>query len=202
MSNTENPQPAEHLAPIEYQPSRIDQIHGAIGRAAVLLHGVEQVPEYPPSDGSLHDLMKLYEGTEDLTLLDPESPAAQHVLSHFHNSPKLASPMFIPNILGAKGANALAIEAQPDSPVHLPVRNFVSAAGLQDWNNGRGGPKGDAYGASSRQKIREYARKGEPMPPIGFVKALVQPDGRVLYAATQDGSHRVAAAHLRGDTTI
>lgn len=187
---------------IEYNPNLRDQAAGAIGRIG--MHALwEPEAAYEPQSGSVvHHVLDTYAARLHGNALDPQSEDARLLTEHFHSAPQLESPLFLPGGVKGNAQKLLTIAARPDAPIQLPVRNFVHATGLEDWNQGRGGYKSGHGSGSSRQTIRSYAKKTTPMPPIGMVTAHVQPDGHVLYASVQDGAHRVAAAHLRGDQSI
>lgn len=92
-----------------------------------------------------------------------------------------------------------------DEPIRLPVHNFVSAYGMQSWEGGRkrGVLKENDEGKvlQSAEIIADYAQRTTQAPPIERVHAYIQPNGIALYA-TEGGSHRTAAAVLRGDQAI
>lgn len=185
---------------VEYSPSFLDKTAGAIG--SIGMRG--QVDALPELSGTpdIHALLDDFEASGKFdTVLDPASEAARLLIEQFQLSPRLESPIFLPDGLQAAKSRLLAVEVDPRSPIKLPVRNFVYASDFQDWNKGKEGTRTPG-GMTSRERIRSYARKSSPMPAIGFVSANIQPDGRVLYSSVQDGAHRIAAAHLRGDEYI
>ncbi len=84
--------------------------------------------------------------------------------------------------------------------IPLPVRAFVSAPGVVDWNTGR---QDNKNGRASQRIIDDYSRRmARTSPPIQHVKVFIRPDGAVYAALTGDGAHRLCAAKRRGDTDI
>lgn len=85
-------------------------------------------------------------------------------------------------------------------PIDVPIGMFITAEGLQSWDNGRG--EGEAKnGSTSREEIERYADlPAETAPPVDHANAYVLPDGRVYVSS--ENSHRVAAAVRRGDTHV
>ena len=89
----------------------------------------------------------------------------------------------------------------------IPLSLFVSAPTFTSWSgrndaNGKGWNSLDGSGvASSMDVIKHYASLPTELPPLESINIYVQPDGRP-FVADSDGSHRTAAAFLRGDTTI
>ena len=187
---------------LKYNPNPLDQMAGHIGRISLQIRGTdESSPGYTGQDGAeLHGLLDAYAARSQGNIsLDPESEESKRLIDQLHRSPQFESPLFLPGGVRDQSDKILTIKARPDAPVTLPLRNFVYASEMKNWNKGRDGHKS---GSSSRQIIRSYARQSTPMPPIGMVTAHVQPNGHVLYSSVMDGAHRVAAAHLRGDESI
>lgn len=153
-----------------------------------------------PDDGSaLRELLEKYQTTEaDKPQLEPTSEEAQNLVAALQRAPQLEAPLFLQDSrLQDNGRKLLSIEARFNTPVDLPVHNFISAPGLKDWQ-GRDGVKTTPQGTTSSQAvIKKYSKKSTTPPPIGMVIAYVQPNGYVLYSAVQDGAHRIAAAHAR-----
>lgn len=189
-----------HQPAIEYHPSPIDRAAGAIG--ALRMRGQVDLFPQPQGKPDIHALLDDFEASGNIgTTLDPASEAARLLIEQFQLSPRLEQPLFLPEGVQGEKTRLLAVDVDPENPIKLPVSNFVYASTFEDWNKGRAGTRTPG-GITSRERIRSYARQATPMPPIGFVSANIQPDGRVLYASIQDGAHRVAAAHLRGDEYI
>lgn len=90
--------------------------------------------------------------------------------------------------------------SREQDPIDVPIGMFITAEGLQSWDNGRG--EGEAKnGSTSREEIERYADlPAETAPPVDHANAYVLPDGRVYVSS--ENSHRVAAAVRRGDTHV
>jgi uncharacterized ParB-like nuclease family protein len=182
-------------APTETRPPLRTRMAAYLGYSGT--HGaLAEVSAQPDPKGE--DVFEVLEdiqtGEDTMTTLSPENPGMPRLLEAIRHTEPLSKPTFIA-AESLKGSSVAVIKASPEKPVELPVRNFVFAAGMQDWNKGR-------EAKESHKRIKDYARKNTEAPPIGMVVANVQPDGRTLYAAVQDGAHRLAAAHRRGDATI
>lgn len=141
------------------------------------------------------DINTVLDSYERRTDLAPDSPEADRLVEAMRHCQPLEKPTFMSSRVFAHGPTVAIISASVAHPVSLPTRNFISAPAMIDWDHGR-----DT--TTSRRKIRAYTRHSSQAPPIGMVAAYVQPDGRTLFSAIQDGAHRIAAAHLRGDPTI
>jgi len=197
-----------YVSPIEFDPSHLDRVAGMAGRLALRLAGTEQFSfdeEY--AGPSVTDLVDAYEASGvDYHAVDPNSDEGKHFVVALQHGPQLEKPIFIPDfpklIDDIDPVNLFKLTPSSDQPVQLPTRNFVWANDMVDWNSGRGRQKHGQTSGSSAGVIRSLARKGTPPPSINTVTANIQPNGRVLYASIQDGAHRVAAAHLRGDPTV
>ncbi len=196
MNTHEQPQ---GMVPVEYDPTIADRFAGMVGRVGLRLHGGLEVAEptelVPPTNYLLHEVSS--RGLMGIAL-DPESLPAQRLVSSFAQAPQFDKPVFIKGGLQGEQRRVLTIDATPSHPVNLPLRNFVSAPGMQDWSKGRDGYKEGRRSGSSQSVIRANARSGKPMKPIdGIVVAQVQPDGQLFLSAIQDGGHRIAAEHRR-----
>lgn len=91
-----------------------------------------------------------------------------------------------------------------DTPLELPLANFVSAENFSSWEGRKDTNKVDERGVArpSTDVVQEYANRGsEGAPPIERVQGYIQPNGMIIFA-TGSGSHRTAAAVRRGDQTI
>jgi hypothetical protein len=111
--------------------------------------------------------------------------------------------------------NSLCIKKGPgDEPLEVPLDLIVYVEGFDSWL-GRGkegrsgkrieeGPYSGLYDRSpaSLNTIKHYASLPTEIPPIDDVRLFIQPDGTIIGDNFQGDSHRVAAAALRGDTTI
>lgn len=81
--------------------------------------------------------------------------------------------------------------------LYLKTDKFVYAVGMQDFTNGREDSKG---GQSSREVIQRYKNmSARTVPPATMVTAYVEAGGNTYYSLGGDGTHRLAAAKLRGD---
>ncbi|MGC1176574.1 MAG: hypothetical protein WA843_00745 [Candidatus Saccharimonadales bacterium] len=198
----------ERRAAIKYNPDRLDRISGLLGRFGVWSSGGVGLSAHRSREGerhTLHELLDHYETNDQGSDLAPESAEATALLGLLKSGAQLEKPLFLPDLKEVDKRRVCAIKASFSEWTWLPVRNFVLAPGLEDWNQGRDGTKFDPQSGrsrGSRQIIRNYARRGTPMPAIDLVSANVQPNGTVLYRVVRDGAHRVAAAHLRGDEEI
>ncbi len=94
-----------------------------------------------------------------------------------------------------------------DNPVTIPASNIVHASGIDSWQgrgiNGTGLKKSqhDSVLRSSADTIRYYAQLGSDAPPVEMASGYIQPNGIIFYSVGS-GSHRAAAALLRGDEEV
>lgn len=85
-------------------------------------------------------------------------------------------------------------------PIDIPIGMYITAEGLQSWDDGRGEGK-SKNGSTSPKEVERYTRMPtETAPPVDHAHAYVLPDGRVYVSS--ENSHRVAAAIRRGDTHV
>lgn len=184
---------------IEFSPSHINRIAGLIGKLST--HSAGELYQSPPEykltalldhyqeAGNVPELEPLPERSGDI---DQDSSFLEHAL---WASPRLEKPIFLPKPNLEDAVSVCKIIARRGEEVRLPVRNFVYAPGVHDWNRGNTSRK-------SNQIIRSYARQAEELEPIDLVSAYVQPNGVVFYRLLRDGSHRLSAAHLKDEKSI
>jgi hypothetical protein len=180
---------------IESAPNARGRISAYIGRVGTGI-AAQSYDQAVFGGMDINNILDSYESSEvGLKGLEPESIEGRRLVAAMNDCKPLERPTFISTKIFGRGASVASIAATTASPVRLPTRNFVSAPEMIDWDHGR-----DT--SFSMRKIRAYARMRSQAPPIERVGAYVQPDGRTLFSVNQDGAHRVAAAHLRGDKTI
>jgi 3-methyladenine DNA glycosylase Tag len=96
----------------------------------------------------------------------------------------------------------------------IPLDLVVNAAGFTSWK-GRGEAienkksfyskylKGDQNNTmSSLNGIKHYAGLSSEIPPVDTMRLFIQPDGKIFLDNSGGDSHRIAAAILRGQSTI
>jgi len=180
---------------LEIGVSRRNRAHGFLGRLAGGQNSHAGLD--PVLSMSILEALEPYSGQE-VVAVSAGAVALQAIL---RSGPRIDGPLFIKDgLLGNR--TLVTIAGNGDSPLWLPVSNFVSAPSFKDWSQGRGSkPKGPEERSSS-STIRRYARQpASTAPPIGHVSAFIQPDGLALFSVS-DGAHRVGSAHARGDDLI
>lgn len=111
--------------------------------------------------------------------------------------------------LGAE-PNKLSIRANKDESFDIPLDLVVHAQGFDSWMGRFGsgkritGPYGKYYDGNQRSidTIKHYASLPSELPPVSEIRVFMQPDGKLFCDNGSGDSHRIAAAMLRGDTTI
>jgi hypothetical protein len=103
---------------------------------------------------------------------------------------------------------SVTVEAKKDSPLEVPSDSIVYAEGFTSWQGQGEGRRRNAnseYGneeMSSLDVIKHYAGLPTEIPPVGEIRAYIQPDGTVFCDNESGDSHRIAAALLRGQATV
>lgn len=100
-----------------------------------------------------------------------------------------------------------------DEKSQIPLDLVVSAAGFEDWK-GREESFNKNFKSeyskfdrsnnemSSLNVIKHYAGLSSEIPSVDTMRMFVQPDGKILFDNNTGDSHRIAAAILRGQSTI
>ncbi len=128
----------------------------------------------------------------------------------------LAKRVFVDTdrIKGRAHQNRVHIEAQSeDSPIEIPLDLIVYLEGFDSWlgrgiegsdTKDVGGEYSKYYDGkiSSLDLIKHYASLPSDLPPVDTIRLFIQPDGTIFGDNASGDSHRIAAAALRGDTTI
>lgn len=114
---------------------------------------------------------------------------------------------FINDKMRLEGNMVLLRNDQHGDPFAIPTSLFASAPGFESWSgrsdaNGKGWNSDYGLGVgSSIDVMKHYASLPTELPPVDLVSVYVQPDGR-MFAKNNEGSHRIGAAFLRGDTSV
>jgi hypothetical protein len=98
--------------------------------------------------------------------------------------------------------------ANSETPIEIPVDLIVGAQGFASWA-GRSEHHlkhlvhdGLSQNVPSLDAIKYFASLDTPAPPVKDMEMYLQPNGKVFLSNHHDGSHRIAAAILRGDKTL
>ena len=114
---------------------------------------------------------------------------------------------FMNDNMRLEGNKVLLRNDRNNDPFTVPTSLFASAPGFESWSgrsdaNGKGWNSDYGLGvASSIDVMKHYASLPTELPAVELVNVFVRPDGR-MFARNYEGSHRVGAAFLRGDTTV
>ena len=182
---------------VEAHPSRVAKLSGRVGRLAVRLrNGTSRTATAARPFETV--------GVKGLPPLPVESPMGRLLADNLRATPRLERTTWVGTEQFRCSTPVFSFDFSKGGTVRVPVANFIHAAGFESWQGRGGNVKFDQYSNNqgSRQTIARYARKSTPMPPINGAVAYAQPNGMVLFSGVGDGSHRLAAAHLRGDETI
>lgn len=120
----------------------------------------------------------------------------------------LAPRRFVDTHSIGMGCNSITVNKATNLPYEVPLSAVVSAAGFDSWE-GRN-PRtnkgwSSKYGAGTMQSlsvIKHYAGLNTELPPVDKMSVYVQPDGQIFCDNGAGDSHRIAAAMLRGQSTI
>jgi len=82
----------------------------------------------------------------------------------------------------------------------IPTSNIISAEGFESWG-GRATSHNKSGNRISAEVIAEYAQLSPDEAPGVYLTGVERANGSVVYMVS-DGTHRVAAAKLRGDETV
>lgn len=122
------------------------------------------------------------------------------------DSPRISHYTFIGGALTADYSHdvSLHVLGDKDYSIQLPLNNIVDADGFVSWEEGRGHEKMDGSTGdptASKLVIESFANKPTKAPLIPLVHGFIQQNGTILYKVA-DGTHRVAAAKLKGETHV
>ena len=112
---------------------------------------------------------------------------------------------FVPSVSTDKGT--VIINPSDDKPFEVPLSVLKHAQGFDSWKGRHTASKSwsSEYGVgsmSSLDVIKHYAGLTTELPPVSEIRVFVQPNGRIFCDNGSGDSHRIAAALLRGDSTI
>lgn len=106
----------------------------------------------------------------------------------------------------------LVIDTHKEEPLEIPLDLIVNAAGFDSWLGREGHGSGKQVTGKYQQQydskipslevIKHYASLPSELPPVGRIDLYIQPNGVIFGDNNEGDSHRIAAAILRGDTTI
>lgn len=174
-----------------FSPNLLDKTAGFIGRMV----GRDSM-FMNPEPGTAFNTEIL---PHDSVMISPE--LADSITEGLESTVLLEQPHYIPPSIFENSEDVGVIELSEDKPLLLPVRNFVNAPGLTDWNGTNRYKEFNGQTVKSSVVRRKYARLGTQSPPITMAVAYIQPNGTVLFGAQQDGAHRLGAAHTRNNPT-
>lgn len=103
---------------------------------------------------------------------------------------------------------AVITATSADQPIEVPLDHVIDAQSFIDWMGRAPGVKktrstNEGYVTeSSFDTIRHYASLSTKIPPISSMEMFVQPDGKVFFNNDDDGSHRLAAAVVKGQESV
>lgn len=108
--------------------------------------------------------------------------------------------------LNGNPVDLIITAAKNDEPIQVPVRLIADADGFLSWE-GRNAQKTRSTNTGyvtepSYNVIKHYAMLPTEAPPIKEMKVYIQPDGKIFFRNIGDGSHRLAAAILKGNSTV
>lgn len=101
----------------------------------------------------------------------------------------------------------IMIDSTEGEPFEVPLDLVKNASGFDDWRGRKSSnkPWESEYGdgeMASLDVIKHYAGLPTEIPPIGEIRVMISPDGKITCDNGSGDSHRISAAILRGDTTI
>jgi hypothetical protein len=151
----------------------------------------QQIKDFSGRLNTLHDRSMTFRRGET---------AVSDLADHLERGASLADHDFVYDDIFMSQADtsrpSIIIEAR-DEPFEFPLTAFVSAAGFDSWEHGRRKLKGDR---TSEEVIQDYASRETEIPPVDSARALLLSNGEVILLS--DDAHRVAAAKLKGQTSI
>lgn len=174
--------------------------------ARVIQELLSQAPCIQPTDG----------GTAPFANWGQNNPESWQYVPDSEVRSFLSKRRFIDTttVQGAAQPNDMRIETgRGDQPLDVPLDLIAGLPSFDSWL-GRGvagstekkvsGPYAKYYNrkAPSHELIKHYASLPSELPPVDTVRLFIQPDGTVFGDNAGSDTHRIAAAVLRGDTTI
>ena len=102
----------------------------------------------------------------------------------------------------------LAIERTNEDYLSAPTDLIVNVAGFRSWEGrnpifGKSWQSDYGHGKmSSLNVIKHYAALPSELPPVSLLRMFVEPSGRIFFDNAGGDSHRIAAAILRGDSSV
>lgn len=112
----------------------------------------------------------------------------------------------------AEDTRSLVIDTDPETPLEIPLDLIVDATGFDSWLGREGYGSGKNVSGQYQEQydnqipsldvIKHYASLPSELPPVGTINLYIQPNGVIFGDNNSGDSHRIAAAILRGDTTI
>jgi|GEM_PF-4995814 len=125
----------------------------------------------------------------------------------------------IQNYLASRGkikaraaGNMLIVDAEQGKPIDVSLSLIVDIPTFSGWQ-GRTpdymdrtsktwSVNGETGEMNSAAVVKKYAGQPTELPPLDYIQALIQPNGKILLTIGNEGSHRTAAAILRGVPAI
>lgn len=184
-----------------------------------IYHSRELAPNSPEAE----EVFQLLETAPKLQDTDKDSAPFKDYAANTGESWKYVSEGEITDYLGQRifknteriydkraDKNVLSIRAEKDEPFDIPLDLVVYAQGFDSWKGRHGsgkhtsGPYGDLYEGNQRSldTIKHYASLPSELPPVDEMRIFIQPDGKIFCDNGSGDSHRIAAAILRGDSTV
>ncbi len=152
-----------------------------------------------------------------------QAPEAQTILGRLYNAEpltdepeiplsgleRLRKKLFLATTNLKNGPPDVIVNASNhEEPIQVPLDLVVDAQGFVSWE-GRGAKVNKTIMTDegyktlpSREVIELYASMGKNAPIIPAFDLFIQLDGKIFLANSNDGSHRLAAAILRGDKSV
>ena len=204
---------APPVAPLEYNSFNPEKSRREkIGRAVMDLLRREANPAYsetivmPEQDKAKAGLEYLNNLPDKIEAYSDEAREIMGVVSEMalsYNHPRAIDSESLRDMDYSKRINFVNPKDWSDvdaSPVRLPVGMFVGAVGIDHFIEGRDGLKS---GSPSKKVIKSYAKRSpQEGPSLSSVDIYVTPSGEAFAYVHGDGSHRLAAAKMRGDKMI
>lgn len=102
---------------------------------------------------------------------------------------------------------AVILDSKEGEPFEVPLDLINNASGFDDWQGRKGSSKSwqSDFGSgnmASLDVIKHYAALPTELPPVGEIRVMISPDGKISCDNGSGDSHRISAAILRGETTI
>lgn len=184
-----------------------------------IYHNRDLAPDSPEAEV----VFKLLETAPKLQDIDKESAPFKDYAENTEETWKYVSEGEISDYLAKrifkdtdriydKGAenNNLTIKANLGESFGIPLDLVVYAQGFDTWKGRSGSGKrisgayGDLYSGNQRSvdTIKHYASLPSELPSVDEMRIFVQPDGKIFCDNGSGDSHRIAAAMLRGESTV